>query len=188
LPDPDLIRSARAGDPAAWEAILGAHYEPVFRLAYLIVGDPADADDVAQEAFIRAHRYFKRFDSTRPLRPWLFSIAANLARNRRRSLGRYYAAAQRLFRQPETVRNRDVEMLTVAQLESHRLWQAVRRLPDDDQVVIYLRYFLELPVKEAAETLDVAPGTVKSRLSRALDRLKSVIEEHYPDLHAEFPS
>ena len=181
-----MIQSARAGDPAAWEAILDEHYQPVFRLTYLIVGDPDDADDLAQETFIRAHRYFKRFDSTRPLRPWLFSIAANLARNRQRSLGRYYAAVRRLFRQQETASRPDVETLTTAQLESHRLWQAIRKLSDDDQTVIYLRFFLQLPVIEAAETLEVAPGTVKSRLSRALERLKIVITEQYPDLQAEF--
>jgi RNA polymerase sigma-70 factor (ECF subfamily) len=186
LPEPELIRSARSGDPAAWEAILQDHYEPIFRLAYLIVGDPDDADDVAQETFIRAHRYFKRFDSTRPLRPWLFSIAANLGRNHRRSLGRAYAAVQRLFRQRGTATEPDVEALTAAQLESHRLWQAVRQLSKDDQAVIYLRIFLEVPVNEAAETLNVAPGTVKSRLSRALERLKTVISEQYPELQAEF--
>jgi RNA polymerase sigma-70 factor (ECF subfamily) len=186
LPDPNLIRSARAGDAAAWEAILSEHYQPVFRLAYLIVGDPDDADDVAQEAFIRAHRYFRRYDETRPLRPWLLSIAANLARNRRRSLGRYYAAVRRLFQQRVTETKPGIEARTAAQLESHRLWQAVRQLSVDDQEVIYLRFFLEMPVKETAETLDVAPGTVKSRLSRALERLKTVILEQYPDLQAEF--
>ena len=186
MSDTDLIRSARSGDPAAWEAILTEHYQPVFRLAYLIVGDPDDADDVAQEAFIRAHRYFRRYDETRPLRPWLFSIAANLARNRRRSLGRYYAAVRRLFRQRETQTKPGIEARMAARLESHRLWQAVRQLPEDDQNVIYLRFFLELPVKEAAETLDVAPGTVKSRLSRALERLRTVIGDQYPDLEAEF--
>ena len=188
MPDPDLIRSARSGDFAAWETILNDHYEPVFRLAYLIVGDSADADDVAQEAFIRAHRYFRRYDSTRPLRPWLLSIAANLARNRLRSLGRYGGALQRLFRQNETIRKPDVESRASGRIESQRLWQAIRQLTEEDQSVIYLRYFLDLPVAETAQALEIAPGTVKSRLSRALDRLRAVIREQYPDLQTEFLS
>ncbi|HUF38479.1 MAG TPA: sigma-70 family RNA polymerase sigma factor [Anaerolineales bacterium] len=185
MPAIDLIRSARAGDPAAWEAILHDHYEPVFRLAYLITGDPEDSDDVAQETFIRAHRFFKRYDSTRALRPWLLSIAANLARNRRRSIGRYYAALQRVFRRSELDPQPGVETRAAARIESSRLWEAIRRLSQDDQNVIYLRYFLELPVKDAADALDIAPGTVKSRLSRALERLKAVIQADFPELDAE---
>jgi RNA polymerase sigma-70 factor (ECF subfamily) len=69
---------------------------------------------------------------------------------------------------------------TEAALEAQALWQAVRRLSTTDQEVIYLRYFLELPVSEAAEALNVEPGTVKSRLSRALGRLRAVIERDFP--------
>ena len=95
----ELVRRARRADGAAWEAIAHGHMEPVFRLAYLILGDAADAEDVAQETFIRAYTALERFDETRPLRPWLLSIAANLARNRRRGLGRYWAALPRAFRE-----------------------------------------------------------------------------------------
>ena len=92
-----LVARARAGDADAWEALVGGYQAPVFRLAYLILGDAADAEDVAQEAFVRAYLALARFDAARPLRPWLLSITANLARNRRRSLGRYWAAMQRAF-------------------------------------------------------------------------------------------
>ena len=72
LSDPDLIARARRRDEAAWEALAREHQEAVFRLAYLILGDPADADDVAQEAFIRAYGALDRFDTSRAVRPWLF--------------------------------------------------------------------------------------------------------------------
>jgi RNA polymerase sigma-70 factor (ECF subfamily) len=65
------------------------------------------------------------------------------------------------------------------------LWQAVRRLNSVDQEVIYLRYFLELSVAETAETINIAPGTVKSRLSRALERLRRVVEREFPSLWKE---
>ena len=176
----DLIRRARAGDDAAYEQLVRAHQQAVFRLAYLFLGSAADAEDVAQEVFIKALKALDRFDEARPLRPWLLSITANTARNRHRAFGRYVAALRRLI-VPEVSITAQVD----ARLEAQALWQAVRRLSAADQEVIYLRYFLELSVNEAAQAMQVEPGTVKSRLSRALDRLRDVIERDFPLLAEE---
>ncbi|MBI3242061.1 MAG: sigma-70 family RNA polymerase sigma factor [Chloroflexi bacterium] len=177
MTDADLIARARRRDEAAWEALAGEHQEAVFRLAYLILGDPADADDVAQEAFIRAYGALDRFDTSRALRPWLLSIAANLARNRLRSAGRYFAALTRFARGVETAAHDEA-----AQDESSLLWQAVRRLSQTDQEIIYLRYFLEMSESETSEAMQVAAGTVKSRAHRALGRLRDVIAKDFPNL------
>lgn len=184
MSEPDLIASARQGDAAAWETLARQYQEPVFRLAYLLVGDADEAEDVAQEAFIRALQALDRFDASRPLRPWLLRITANLARNRRRSVGRYWAALQRLFwAQPNAAMN--VEDKSLQRLEAQHLWQAVRRLNPADQQVIYLRYFLSVPEAEMATVLGVAPGTVKSRLHRALNRLRAIVEREFPLLQKE---
>ena len=186
--EPDLIARARQGDEASWETLVRQHQEAAFRLAYLLVGDADEAEDVAQEAFIRAYRALERFDAARPFRPWLLSIAANLARNRRRSVGRYWAALNRLLRaEPERITNAPdrVAQLSAQQMEAQALWQAVRRLDEPDQQVIYLRYFLEMSEAEAAGTLRIPPGTVKSRLHRALKRLRVVIEREFPFLREE---
>jgi RNA polymerase sigma-70 factor (ECF subfamily) len=173
----DLIRRARDGDAAAFEQIVRLHQEAVFRLAYLFLGCADDAEDAAQDVFVRAHKALERFDETRPLRPWLLAITANVSRNRLRSLKRAAAALRRLIvpEMPVTEFERG--------LEAQALWQAVRRLSRADQEVIYLRYFLELSVNETAETLSVEAGTVKSRLSRALVRLRVVIERDFPLLY-----
>lgn len=85
--DAELVWLARRDDPAAWEALVRLHQVPVFHLAYLILGDAAEAEDAAQETFIRVYTALNRFDETRPLRPWLLSIAAKLAGDEtRRSL------------------------------------------------------------------------------------------------------
>jgi RNA polymerase sigma-70 factor (ECF subfamily) len=84
----NLVNQARQGDEAAWSTLVAQHQEGVFRLAYLLLSDADEAKDVAQEAFIRAFRSLDRFDPTRPMRPWLLQITANLARNRRRAIGR----------------------------------------------------------------------------------------------------
>jgi RNA polymerase sigma-70 factor (ECF subfamily) len=190
MTDAELVAAARAGDDSAWEALIRAHEAAAFRLAYLLLGDADDAADVAQEAFIRAYRALDRFDASRPMRPWLLRITANLARNRRRSLGRYLNALRRLISSDpdldEKLRgeslNAAVRARTEAQATALTLWQAVRRLNGNEQEIIYLRYFLELSEAEAASTLEIPPGTVKSRTHRALARLREIVQREYPSL------
>ncbi len=185
MDESNLIQCATQGDAAAWEPLMLAHQEPVFRLAYLFLGDPDDAEDITQETFLRAYRSLKRFDSTRPLRPWLLSIAANLAKNRHRSAARYLAALTRSFRAEPAV-SLDVEKHAAQNQDAGQLWKAVRRLNADDQQIIYLRFFLDLSTAEAAQALDVAEGTVKSRLNRAVGRLRTVIKDDFPTLSEGF--
>jgi RNA polymerase sigma factor (sigma-70 family) len=174
--DSELIRSAQQGDTGAYEQLMQRHQEPVFRLAYLICGDPDDAEDIAQDSFIAAYRALPRFDSERPLRPWLLKITANTARNRRRSLGRYLNVLKRWAN--EWTDEADAEAQAGDVLAADALLAAVRRMSEADQTVIYLRYYLELSVAETAQALDIEPGTVKSRLNRALGRLReSVLRE-----------
>ena len=177
----DLISQARAGEAAAWEALVHNHEERVFRLAYLMLADPDEAQDVAQDTFIRAYQHLNDFDDQRPLQPWLLRIASNLARNRRRSIGRYWFALQRLGR-PGLEIQRTTEGAALNREGLAALWRAVRRLSEPDQRVIYLRYFLELSEAETAAALEVPAGTVKSRLHRALVRLRTIIEREFPEL------
>lgn len=178
----ELISRARQGNEPAWEALVRDHQEAIFRLAYLLLGNADDAEDVAQETFVRAFRALGRFDLERPLRPWLLRIAANVARNRRRSLGRYFQALQRMV---QTAPKSTAFEWSERQWEAHTLWQAVRRLSAADQQIIYLRYFLDLSEAETAEALQVATGTVKSRLHRALSRLRVVVNREFPALREE---
>ena len=176
-----LVRRAAEGEADAWEPLVLAHQEAVFRLCYLLLGDPDEAEDVAQETFLRAWNHLRRFDPARPLRPWLLSIASNLASNRRRSAGRYVSALMRAFRD-EPVSSPGIEERSARQMEASELWKAVQTLSLPDQQIVYLRYFLELSVAETAQTLDVAEGTVKSRLSRALEKLRGIIQQDFPVL------
>jgi RNA polymerase sigma-70 factor (ECF subfamily) len=180
LDEPALIQHAANGDVTAWEPLVLTHQQAVYRLAYLLLGDPDDAEDIAQETFLRAWKHLKRFDATRPLRPWLLSIASNLASNRRRSAGRYFAAITRAFRdEPTSV---TIEEKSSQHLQANDLWKAVQTLNLPDQQIVYLRYFLDLSVAETAEVLQVAEGTVKSRMSRALEKLRNVIQQDFPVL------
>lgn len=178
---PDLISRARGGDEAAWEMLVRDYQQPLFRLAYLLLGDADEAEDAAQEAFVRAFGALDSFDASRPLRPWLLQIVANLARNRRRSLRRYLAAVTRAGRaEPEPVAA--LGERSGQQWEAQLLWQAVRQLRHEDQEILYLRYFLDLSEAETASALAIAPGTVKSRLHRAMGRLRAVVDREFPAL------
>jgi len=179
LSDAKLVRRARSGEGSAWDDLVRQHQDSVFRLAYLLLGDPDEAEDVAQETFIRTLQHLDRFDESLPLRPWLLRIASNLSRNRKRAVGRYWNALQRLGRREIEAGqglNRD---------DAQLLWQAIRRLKHADQQLIYLRYFLEVPEAEMASILEVPRGTVKSRLHRGLNRLRNIVETEYPDLQTD---
>lgn len=154
------------------------------------LGDPDEAEDVAQETFIRAYRHLHRYDPNRPMRPWLLGICSNLAKNRLRSLSRYWHALHRWAGQTaeglargRPVRHR-IEPAGDAR-QAERLWQLVGSLKEHDREVIHLRFFMELSVDETSQVLEVPPGTVKSRQHRALARLRAVLAAQAPDLVPE---
>ena len=184
MDETELIDRARLGDDRAWEQLVREHQEAVFRLAYLMLGDAQDAEDVAQEAFVRAFRALGTFDTERALRPWLLRITSNLANNRRRSIGRYLAMLRRVV-QAEPAPVTQLGERTAQEWEARTLWEAVRRLSRGEQEVVYMRYFLGLSEIEMASALEVAPGTVKSRLHRAIGRLRLVVDAEFPALREE---
>jgi RNA polymerase sigma-70 factor (ECF subfamily) len=180
--DAEAIARAREGDSGAFGVLVTRYEEAAFRAAYLITRNAADAADVAQEAFVRAHAQLHTFHTQEPFRPWLLRIVTNLALNQRRSLGRRLGLLERAGRLLSNDNAPAPEVLVMTDEESRTVWEAINRLGEDDRLILYLRYFLELSEAEMARVIDKAPGTVKSRLSRASSRLRSVIERDYPHL------
>jgi RNA polymerase sigma factor (sigma-70 family) len=170
------VVAAKAGDQNAYGRLLQRHQAVAFRAAYLITGSAAEAEDATQEACVKAWLALSRFRSEAPFRPWLVKIAINEARNRRRGGGRQERLALRLADHtgPDAP---SAEMEALAADDRTRLLRAVSELREDDQLVIAARYFLGLSEAESAIALGVRRGTVKSRLSRSLDRLRTQIEE-----------
>ena len=138
----------------------------------LITQDAADAEEAAQDAFVKAWRALPRFRAGEPWRPWLLTIVANEARNRRRSAGRRTALALRASPPRDDV---SAEATVLAAESRTALLGALAGLRDDDRLVLGCRYLLELSEAETAAALGVKPGTVKSRTSRALDRLRGQV-------------
>jgi RNA polymerase sigma factor (sigma-70 family) len=184
-PSDDAVLSAVAdGDREAFGVLVTRYQEPAFRAAYVIVRDSAAAEDIAQDAFIRAYRGLGRFEEGRPFRPWLLRIVTNLALNEVRARSRRGGLWARLSGAPPEVEPAP-ERAVEARERHESMVDAISELPLDDRVVLYLRYFLELPEAEIAVAIGKRPGTVKSRLSRASTRLRDVIEKRYPALQPE---
>ena len=176
LEDAELVARARGGEVAAYEDLVRRYQELAFRTAYLITGQAPEAEDVAQEAFVKAYRALGRFRSDAPFRPWLLQIVANEARNRRRSAARRAALALRAAAdRPSGDAAPSPEAAVLASEQRELLLRAVDGLRDADRQVVACRYFLELSEAEMAAVLGCARGTVKSRLSRALDRLREAV-------------
>ncbi len=178
-----LIGRARQGDLQAYEALVRQYEQIAFRAAYLITHDAAEAADAAQEAFLRAYRALGSFHAGQPFRPWLLRIVTNQALNRVKAVQRRTRTMERYAQELITARKPPSPESAVSEREQNdRLQQAVSRLDANDQVLVSLRYFLELPEAEVAQALGVPLGTVKSRLHRTLARLRQIIQRDFPDL------
>jgi RNA polymerase sigma-70 factor (ECF subfamily) len=179
-----LIERARQGDEAAYGELVRDHQEIAFRVAYLITRSAPDAEDVTQEAFLKAWRALGRFRTGAPFRPWLLAIVANEARNRVRARQRRREIPAAMGTTTGTLPIVDPvdpspspEESTLTGDDRRRLVAALDRLREEDRLVIGARYLLELSEAETAEALGLARGTVKSRLSRAMARLRTALEE-----------
>lgn len=173
-PDAALVVAAREGDLDAFAVLVERYRTPALRVAYGIAGN--EAEDAVQDAFVKAFRKLDGFRADAAFRPWLFTIVANEARNRRRSFARRGKLELQVRAQPRSsVESADE---TVARRDQHqRLLDVVAQLPDRYREIVALRYFGGLSESETATVVSAPLGTVKSRLSRALDMLRARLGE-----------
>jgi RNA polymerase sigma factor (sigma-70 family) len=172
------VRRARQGDARAYGDLVRRHQPAALRVATVVLGTSEGADDVVQQALVRAWRAMSRFDERRAFRPWLLRIVANAARNDRRARGRFARLAVRAASHAPNGNGAasDPEEAIVADLERRRVVEALNRLRAEDRLVIALRHFEQLSEREMVDVLDVPTGTVKSRLSRAMARLRAELD------------
>jgi RNA polymerase sigma factor (sigma-70 family) len=177
LADEELVERAKRGDVHAYE-LLVKRYQPIaFRVAYVLAGSAEDAEEAAQDGFIKAYRALDRFRPGAPWRPWLLRIVGNEARNRRRASTRHAELVLRAAREvPSGEAAPSPEGVALASAERTTLLAALARLRERDRRVLACRYLLDLSEGEIAAVLGCRRGTVKSRLSRALARLRTELE------------
>ena len=170
--DVKLAERAMNGDVAAYERLVREYESLAFRAAFVITGDSQEAEDAVQEALVKAYRSMKRFRPGAPFRPWLMTIVANEARNRRKAAGRRTSLALRVAEESVAGNHASPEAAAMDSERRAELLRALEGLREEDRQAIACRYFLGLSEAETAAALGCAKGTVKSRTSRALGRLR----------------
>jgi RNA polymerase sigma-70 factor, ECF subfamily len=162
-----LVRSAQRGSEDALEELFRRHWRPTHRAAFLVIHDSAAAEDIAQESFLAAIRALDRFDRRRPFGPWLHRIAVNRAIDwsRSRKLRREVAVPDETLREEGGANQLSDELIA-----------ALAELAPEQRAVVVLRYLLDYTPGEIGAMLGMPRGTVNSRMRRALDRLRPLIE------------
>lgn len=173
LDEQELIASAKNGDTRAFGQLVRTHQGMALRVAYLVVRDWSEAEDVTQDAFVKAYRSFDRFRAEAPFRPWVLRIVRNEALNRVRSTKRRDSLALQITNDPvsgDAAPSPETEVMS--QDERRHLLGLIEDLPQRYRSVIVHRYLLDLSEEETSEILGLPVGTVKSRSSRAVQRLR----------------
>jgi RNA polymerase sigma-70 factor, ECF subfamily len=178
LDESSLVDRAKNGDTSAYTELVRAYQDVTFRVAYLVLGDRAEAEDATQVALMKAYRALGRFRSGADFRPWLLRIVRNEALNRLRSAGRRAGLALKLAFDPVLGDAApSPETVVVQNDDRSQLLEAVESLPPRLREVVELRYFLGLSEVETAFSLGIALGTVKSRGARAVAHLRLLVGE-----------
>ena len=184
LDERELIASAQHGDTRAFEQLVRIHQGIALRVAYLVVRNPTEAEDVTQDAFVKAYRSLGRFRDESPFRPWLLKIVRNEALNRVRGNKRRDRLAIQVGRDPVSGDAAlSPEAVVLTEDEGRRLLARLDDLPERYLSVLVYRYLLDLSEQETAQVLGIPAGTVKSRASRALERLRKGLGDEFEDRH-----
>lgn len=180
----ELIEASQAGDQRATAALIGMHTAAVYGLLCHLCRNRVQAEDLAQETFLRALQSLGKYQFRAPFRAWLFRIAVNLYRDqRRRSAVRKIVTPD--VADEETLHLRSSEAgpdaLTEKQERINQVYQALARLPDDLRLVVTMRDLQEMSYSEISQVLNWRLGTVKSRLFRARQELADLIRPYWEE-------
>jgi RNA polymerase sigma-70 factor (ECF subfamily) len=170
LSEKEILILVKKGDRNAYQAIVTRYMRPAYSIALGFLHNQQDALDISQEAFIRAYRKLKLFDSDKPFFPWFYRLLKNLCLDYIKKVKRRNEVPlQEVSFYSDKVRNKELR---------EDLWFGIEKLPVEQREVILLRYFRQLSYKEIAELVDKPIGTVMSSLYYAKKRLKEVMEQY----------
>jgi RNA polymerase sigma-70 factor (ECF subfamily) len=178
LTDEDLAQGIKQGDRQHLALLVERHQSPLIGFLYRMTdGDRTLAEDLVQETFLRVLRSIQQYQHPRPFKPWLYQIATNLVRDHYKR-----AETQRAFGMPDDMERMSDEFplpeeALLLDAETQQVIVALRTLPDHQREAVILRYYQELSLGEIAEVLNIPAGTVKSRLSLGLGRLREFLLE-----------
>lgn len=172
------VRAVRQGDTQAFAPLVERYQRRLFGLALMLTRQPSAAEEVAQDAFVRAFTHLDAYDERRPFYPWLATIAVRLAQN---WLTRNARVAAREGREVEADLDSavvsDPLVALIADERDRWLWRSVAALPSGERTAVILYYRQEMSVRDIASALGVTGGTVKTYLFRARQRLRRTADD-----------
>jgi RNA polymerase sigma factor (sigma-70 family) len=172
----ELVARAKRGDHAAYEALWREHERAAYRTAFLLVRSAADAEDVTQDAFVKAYRALGRFRTGSPFRPWLLRIVGNEARNHLRASGRRAFHQGRAAALEPAAAGAGADAALLRREERRRLLAALDALPEGERLAVAARYLAGLTDAEIGAALGVPRAAVKMRAWRGLQRLRRELD------------
>lgn len=177
--DEALVLRAQQGDTSAFEELVNKYGEYVYNLALRVIRHPDEANDLAQEAFLRAWRGLPNFQRAAQFHTWLYRIVVNLCYNHQPRLQRELTQIVPDAELEHLADQRQVVETTVLSAElADILYQAIDELPDHYRLLVTLRHLQEMSYNEIAETTRLPLGTVKTGIYRARNRLRAVLAEY----------
>jgi RNA polymerase sigma-70 factor (ECF subfamily) len=184
----EIVRAVRRGEREAFGRLVETYQGRVFGLVLMVVREPAGAEDVTQEAFVRAYLHLHQYDERRPFYPWLAAIAVRLGQNWLHQRGRMTRReGTTLDTTPEPGAAGDALPALIAGEARDELWRAVADLSSGERTAVMLHYRDELTVSDIALALGVSPGTIKTLLFRARRHLRTALQ-HAGTVRARIPS
>lgn len=181
LDDAQLMDSVQQGNPMAFRVLVERYKKRAYFTALKLVGDPDDAYDLSQEAFIRVYNARRRYDKSHPFYAWFYTILRNLARNhlRKRAVRLEHAARIKRIRKRNIEVADSPECIVEADETKKSVWAAIEKLSYEHREIIILRHFEDMSYDEIAKLLGIAVGSVMSRLYYARKKLRDLLGEEY---------
>jgi RNA polymerase sigma-70 factor (ECF subfamily) len=177
------ILRAREGDTEAFTRLVEAYQTPVYNLAYRMLGNSVEAEDAAQETFIRVYTRLHTYDVTRKFSSWLLSIASHYCIDRLRRRRMTLLSLEDVAFSGHLASDVDLPEEAVVRNEKEgQVRRLLDELPEDYRAAVVLRYWYDCSYKEIARILDTTESAIKSRLFRARRKMASAVQETSPDL------
>ena len=177
MDDAQLMVSVQQGNPMAFKTLVERYKKKAYYTALRLVGNPDDAYDISQEAFVRVYNARRRYDRAQPFYAWFYTILSNLSRNhlRKRTIRLNYAVRTMRLRRRDPELYNSPEYILEADETKKAVWAAIGKLSFEHREIIILRHFEDLSYEEIAQLLGIAVGSVMSRLYYARKKLKDLL-------------
>ncbi|MCD6162106.1 MAG: RNA polymerase sigma factor [candidate division Zixibacteria bacterium] len=174
-----IVDECRSGNLMKFKVLVERYKKSTYYYALGMIGNPEDAYDLSQEAFVKAYKSLERYDESQSFKNWLFTILSNLCKNALRSTSvrkKYISSSDIAFTYTPASAKTNPEISYIKKETKKLVWEALAKLDNEAKEIIILKHFQDMPYQEIAEVLGIPVGSVMSRLHYARQKLKKALE------------